>query len=149
MDKETPIEKIHPALITNEKMPPFPIGDLLGFRLIEIKEGISRVSFTAEARYANPMGTLHGGVLADITDAAMGMVVISTLKEGESFTTLEMKINFLRPFRTGSLIAEGKVINKGQTIVLVEAEVLDEKNRLIARANSTCMILKGEMARGR
>jgi uncharacterized protein (TIGR00369 family) len=107
------------------------------------------IEFVAEARHANPMGTLHGGILCDIADAAMGMAFASTLDEGETFTTLELKINFLKPVRTGRLVATGRIVKGGRTIGLVECDVVDEKERLVARASSTCMTLRGEEAKGR
>jgi len=107
------------------------------------------IELVAEARHANPMGTLHGGILCDIADAAMGMAFASTLDEGETFTTLELKINFLKPVWTGRLVATGRVVKGGRTIGLVECDVVDEKERLVARASSTCMTLRGEEANGR
>ena len=107
------------------------------------------IELVAEARHANPMGTLHGGILCDIADAAMGMAFASTLDEGETFTTLELKINFLKPVWTGRLVATGRVVEGGRTIGLVECDVVDEKERLVARASSTCMTLRGEEANGR
>ena len=62
----------------------------------------------AEEQHSNPMGTIHGGILCDLADAAMGIAFFSTLEPGESFTTLELKINFLRPFWTGKLVAHGE-----------------------------------------
>lgn len=95
------------------------------------------------------MGTLHGGVLCDIADAAMGIAYACTLKEDESFTTLEMKINFLKPVWKARLRAAGRVVKQGRTIGLVECDVTDDKQELVARASSTCMTLRGEQARGR
>ena len=95
------------------------------------------------------MGTIHGGVLCDVSDAAMGVAWASGLLEDETFTTIELKINFFRPFRTGKLIAEGKVLRRGRTVGYVECDVKDEEGRLIARAASTCMTLRGEQASGR
>lgn len=78
------------------KVPP-PIAELIGFTMVSMDAGQAVVEFEATERHANPMGTLHGGVLCDIADAAMGMACVSTLDEGETFTTLELKINFLKP----------------------------------------------------
>jgi uncharacterized protein (TIGR00369 family) len=100
-------------------------------------------------RHANPMGTLHGGVLCDIADAAMGMAWASELDEGESFTTLELKINFLKPVWNGRLRAEGRVMKRGKSVGLVECDVRDAKGDLVAHATSTVMTLRGESARGR
>jgi uncharacterized protein (TIGR00369 family) len=107
------------------------------------------VTFEAQERHANPMGTLHGGILCDIADAAMGMAYFSTLEEGESFTTLELKINYLRPFWTGRLVARGRVVQRGRTTGMAECDVEDDAGRLIARASSTCMTLRGDMAQDR
>jgi len=74
----------------------------------------------------------------------MGTAYLAGLEEGESFVTLELKINFLRPFWTGKLFAAGTVVNRGRTIGLAECEVTDERGRLIAKATSTCMTLRGE-----
>jgi uncharacterized protein (TIGR00369 family) len=95
------------------------------------------------------MGTIHGGILCDIADAAMGMSFFSTLEEGESFTTLELKMNYLRPFWTGTLVAHGKVISRGKSVGLTECRVVDGEGRLIAHATSTCMALRGNAAQGR
>jgi uncharacterized protein (TIGR00369 family) len=102
-----------------------------------------------EERHANPMGTVHGGILCDLADAAMGSAYFSTLDEGESFTTLELKINFLRPFWTGRLTAHGRVVSRGRTIGMTECGVEDADGRLIARATATCMTLRGDAAKGR
>jgi uncharacterized protein (TIGR00369 family) len=131
-----------------EAAPP-PIADLIGFTLAEVEPGRAVVAFDAAARHANPMGTLHGGVLCDIADAAMGMAYAATLDEGETFTTLELKINFLKPVRAGRLTATGRLVKGGHTVGLVECDVVDDKDRLVARASSTCMTLRGEQAAGR
>src|ERR1043166_3685230 len=120
------------------ELSPPPGARLIGFTLTAIQHGQAVVEFEATAQHANPMGTLHGGVLCDIADAAMGMAYASTLEEGETFTTLELKINFLRPFWTGKLYAEGRMIKEGRSIGLVECDVLDAQQRLVARASSTC-----------
>ena len=126
-----------------------PIATLIGFTLAAAEPGRAIIDFEATPRHANPMGTLHGGILCDIADAAMGMAYASTLEEGETFTTLELKINFLRPVWTARLRAAGQVVHKGRTIGLVECDISDEAERLVARASSTCMTLREEQAKGR
>jgi uncharacterized protein (TIGR00369 family) len=128
---------------------PAPIATLFGFTLKSVEPGQAVIDFEASQRYANPMGTLHGGVLCDIADYAMGFAYASTLEEGETFTTLELKINFLKPVWNAHLRAVGRVVKKGRTIGLVECDVTDEKQSLVARASSTCMTLRGKEARGR
>jgi uncharacterized protein (TIGR00369 family) len=126
-----------------------PVARLIGFRALEIGDGRAVATLTAGPQHANPMGTLHGGILCDIADAAMGMAFASTLAAEESFTTIELKINFFRPVWEAQLRAEGKVVRRGSTVGYVECEITDEGGRLIAKAASTCMALKGERAKGR
>jgi uncharacterized protein (TIGR00369 family) len=131
------------------KMNEVPIARLIGFEVGEIADGHAVVTLAAGPQHANPMGTLHGGVLCDIADAAMGMAFASTLAPGESFTTVELKINFFRPIWEARLRAEGKVIRRGSTVGYIECEITDESNRLVAKASSTCMVLRGDRAKGR
>ena len=130
------------------KFPP-PVAQLIGFEVERAENGESLATMVVEERHANPMGTIHGGILCDLADAAMGTAYFSTLEPGESFTTLELKINFLRPFWTGRLIARGRVVSRGRTVGMAECDVEDDEGRLIARATSTCMTLRGEAASGR
>ncbi|HEY6584891.1 MAG TPA: PaaI family thioesterase [Gaiellaceae bacterium] len=130
------------------RIPP-PVAELIGIEVLERGEGETVFKLEAEERHSNPMGTIHGGILCDLADAAMGMAFFSTLEDGESFTTLELKINYLRPFWTGTLLAHGKVVSRGKTIGLTECRIVDENDRLIAHATSTCMALRGAMAQGR
>src|SRR6476660_280705 len=94
-------------------MQPPAIATLIGFSLFSIEPGRAVIEFEAPEHHANPMGTLHGGVLADVADAAMGMAYASELAEGGTFTTLELKINFMRPVWTGKLQAEGRLLSGG------------------------------------
>jgi uncharacterized protein (TIGR00369 family) len=128
---------------------PAPIGKLLGLRLMRNGPHRATVEFDADERYANPMGTLHGGVLCDVADAAMGAAYLGSLVEGETFTTIELKINFLRPIWKGKLRAEARIVRSGQTIGLVECDIFDQQQRLVARASSTCMTLHGRLAKNR
>jgi uncharacterized protein (TIGR00369 family) len=135
--------------IIRDQLPLMPIAQLIGFKLVAIKSGEAVLDFTATDTHANPMGTLHGGVLCDIADAAMGIAYSSTLEDDESFTTLELKINFLRPVWKEKLRAVGKVIKRGNTVGLVECDVTNSSGALVARASSTCMVLRGKQASGR
>ena len=136
------------AMIRGEVEPP-PVARLIGFRMTAAEPGRTEFELEADERHANPMGTLHGGILCDLADAAMGTAYATQLEEGESFTTLELKINFLRPVWTGKLSATGRVVQRGRTVGLAECDVLDEGGRLVARASSTCLTLRGEAAKGR
>jgi uncharacterized protein (TIGR00369 family) len=125
------------------------IGKLIGFRLVAFGGGEATVELNSGPQHYNPMGTVHGGVLCDIADAAMGMAFASTLEAGQSFTTLELKINFLRPVWESNLQAKARVTSRGKTVGLVECDVIDANGRLMARASSTCLVLSGKMAEGR
>jgi uncharacterized protein (TIGR00369 family) len=127
---------------------PPPVASLIGFTLREVEPGRAVVDFEADARHANPMGTLHGGILCDVADAAMGMAYAATLGEGETFTTLELKINFLKPVWSGALVATGRMVKSGRTVGLVECDIVDDGGSLVARASSTCMTLRGAQAAG-
>ncbi|WP_216829829.1 PaaI family thioesterase [Alkalihalobacterium elongatum] len=142
------IEKIRDGKEHKEK-PKSPLGEVLGFHVVENKDGVAIVEYEADSCHTNPVGTLHGGVLCVIADEAMGAAYASTLKEGESLTTIELKVNYLKPVWKGKLTAVAKVTKNGNTIGLVEAEVTDEKGSLVAKVVSTFMRLKGEMAKGR
>ncbi|MCP5112928.1 MAG: PaaI family thioesterase [bacterium] len=126
----------------------FPLSELLGFHLTAVEPGEAVIELEARDRHSNPMGTLHGGVLATIADTSMAVAHSSLLPEGESGATIEMKINFLRPFWQGKLRATGKAIKHGRSLTYLESEVHDEDGALIARASSTCMTLRGEAAEG-
>jgi uncharacterized protein (TIGR00369 family) len=127
-----------------------PAAKLIGMRLVSYDpSGASQFEMDADERHWNPMGTLHGGVLCDLADAAMGFAFASMLAEGESFTTLELKINYLRPVRRDHLTATARVVSRGRTVGLVECEVTEGKGKLVARATSTCLVLRGDAATGR
>jgi uncharacterized protein (TIGR00369 family) len=125
--------------------PPPPIGRLLGFVLREIEPGHAVFEMETDERHHNPMGTLHGGIYCDLADASMGYAYAATLGEGESFTTVELKINSFRPVRRGKLTAEARVIKLGSTLGYVECDVKDDAGKLVAKAASTCMKLRQDL----
>lgn len=120
-----------------------PVAKLIGFRLTEIGEDRARMEMEAGPQHANPMGTLHGGVLCDLSDAAMGMAYASGISPEQSFTTVELKINYLRPVWNAHLTAEARVLRRGRSMALLECRVTDEQGRLVAFATSTCMVVEG------
>lgn len=128
---------------------PLPLGELLNMHAVEIAVGHAVFTLEGGPQHANPMGTIHGGVLTTLADSAMGIAFASTLADGETFTTLELKINFLRPVWSGTLTAVGRVLNAGRSVALVEAAITDANGRAVAHAISTCMILRGEQSAGR
>jgi uncharacterized protein (TIGR00369 family) len=122
----------------------FPVARLLGMEMKTLEPGCAVFEMRAEERHHNPMGTLHGGVYCDLADAAMGWAYGATLTEGEAFTTIELKINFLRAVRAAAVTAEARVVKAGATLGYVECEVKDEQGRLVAKAASTCLKLTGK-----
>jgi len=136
------------AIVAGDAEPP-PVAKLVGFAMTEVEPGRAVFEMDAGPQHSSPLGTVHGGIVCDLVDAAMGCSHASLLEEGETFTTLELKINFVKPVWRGHLVAEGKVIKSGRTIGLVEGRVTDESGSLVAYATSTCMTLRGEAARGR
>ena len=136
------------AIIAGNAEPP-PVAKLIGFEMTEIDPGRAVFELDAGPQHASPLGTVHGGIIVDLVDAAMGCAHASQLEEGETFTTLELKINFMKPVWKSHLVAEGKVLKAGRTIGLVEGRVTDDSGSLVAYATSTCMTLRGDAARGR
>lgn len=123
-----------------------PVAHLIGMNMAAVRPGCVVIELEAGKRHASPLGTVHGGILCAIADAAMGLAYATTLNETETFATVELKINFLRPVWQGRLRAEGKVISSGRNLGLVECDVTDQDQRLIVRGLSTCMTLRGEKA---
>jgi uncharacterized protein (TIGR00369 family) len=126
-----------------------PVGLLLGFEPVSMGDGEATIEMEAGPEHANPMGTLHGGVVCDLADAAMGTAYATSLDEGESFTTLELGVNFLRPVWDDRLTATASVVSEGRTVGLVECDVTNPDGKLVARLSSTCLTLRGDDAAGR
>ena len=124
------------------EIPPPPIARLVGFTAVSIEPGHAVFELEADERHHNPMGTLHGGIYCDLADAAMGYAYTASLGEGETVTTVELKINFFRPVRQGRLTAEARVVKAGSTLGYVECDVKDDAGKLVAKAASTCMKLR-------
>ncbi len=126
------------------ELPPPPIAVLMGMWITEVSEG--RVVFAAEpAEYHyNPLGTVHGGVMATLLDSALGCVVQSMLPAGISYTTVDLKVNYLRPItvKTGTVYCEGKIIYVGGRIATAEGRLTDGEGKLYAHGTTTCLILR-------
>lgn len=144
----TPYRSVPERIASGDLAPP-PIAQLLGFRLTNVGGDQAVIEMDAGPQHANPMGTLHGGVLCDLADAAMGMAYASGLAADETFTTLELKMNFLKPVWTGRLTATGVVVKRGKTIGMGQCDVLDAQGQLVSRSSCTMMTLRGDKAKGR
>jgi uncharacterized protein (TIGR00369 family) len=126
-----------------------PIARLIGFELKAIELGLSVMELDADKRHANPMGTLHGGVICDVADAAMGTAFATTLEDDETFTTLDLTAKYFKPVWDAKIRATARVTKRTRSLGLIECDVEDEKGSLVAKVFSTCMVLRGEDARGR
>lgn len=124
------------------KFPAPPIGRALGFRVSEVELGRVAFSYTPVFEHYNPLGTVHGGIAATLLDSVMGCCIHTTLKAGIGYTTVEIKVNYVRAMtdRTGPVRAEGKVINVGSRIGTSEGRLTDASGRLLAHGTTTCLI---------
>jgi uncharacterized protein (TIGR00369 family) len=125
------------------------VAELIGFSVEEISGGRAVGCLEVGPQHANPMGTMHGGVSCDLADAAMGTAFASTLAPDQSFTTMSLSINFFRPVWQARLRAEAHVVSRGKNVGYIECEVADQDGKQVAKASSTCFVLRGEHAKQR
>ncbi len=128
--------------IVDGRLPQAPFCQTLGFHLIEVEEGRAVFEGLPEFRHYNPISTVHGGFTATLLNSALGCAVFSTLAKGEAWTTLELKINYVRPITkdTGPVRAEGRIIHRGKTVATSQGDLKDLSGKLYAHATTTCMI---------
>jgi uncharacterized protein (TIGR00369 family) len=132
--------------IQSGELPPPPIAQLMGFDLLEVDEGHAVFGVTPAEYHYNPIGVVHGGLAATLLDSAMGCAVHSTLPEGTGYTTLELKVNYLRPLtaETGPVRCEADIIHVGGRVATAGARLVDAQDRLYAHATTTCMVFRPE-----
>ena len=118
-----------------------PIMATLGMKVVQFGDGSAALKMNVNKRFHNPMGTLHGGIMTDLADACMGIATMSTLDEDETFTTLELNMNFIRPVYEDELTAEARVLHRGRKVALVESVVRNREGKDVARGTATQMIL--------
>ena len=129
---------------------PPPIATTLGFELVDSGDHTATIEMLTDlAKHANPMGTVHGGVLCDIADAAIGTAHATTLGDGESFTSLDLQINFFRPVWNDRIRAIARPVHIGKSVSRYVCDILAGNGKLIAQVASTVMTLRGEKASGR
>jgi uncharacterized protein (TIGR00369 family) len=123
-------------------MPPPPIMATLGFTDFRPEPGRVVVEMPAAEFHYNPLGGVHGGVISTLLDTAAACAVHSTLAPGELYTSLDLTVKFLRPVTvdSGVLTCEGTVIQRGRRTALAQAQLTDERGKLVAHATSTCMV---------
>ena len=124
------------------RLPPAPIGSALDFRIVEVERGRVVFAGTPDARFLNPLGTVHGGYAATLLDSCMGCAVHSVLEPGQGYTTLEIKVNYVRAMtpQTGPVFAEGRVLHAGRQAATSEGFLRDAGGKLIAHGTTTCII---------
>ncbi len=132
--------KVYTAWKTRE--PPSPATKTLGITIKRLGKGRAWLEMHVDEHLHNLSGTMHGGVMGDIADAAMGIALATTLEPDEDFTTVEMKMSFLRPHIKGLLRAEGTLAKRGRRIAFTEAVLTNAKREVIARSSGTCLLLK-------
>lgn len=135
--------------IMRREAPGPPIAELIGFAPSHVEVGYAVMEMDGSRRHANPMGTMHGGVICDLADAAMGFAMSSTLEDDETFTTLDLTANFFKPVWNNHLRASATVTRRTRSLGFIECEITDESNSLVAKSFSTCMVLRGAEAKGR
>lgn len=119
-----------------------PIGDTLGFHLVEVEPGRVTLAGKPDRRSYNLLESVHGGWTASILDTAMALSTLSTLSAEQSFTTLDIRINYLRPVAGDSeLTARGRVVQGGRRIAYCEAGLQDASGKLLAHGTGSCLIL--------
>ncbi|MEO9590843.1 PaaI family thioesterase [Rhodopirellula bahusiensis] len=132
----------------SERFSDAPISRLVGFEVHpsefadgEPEAGQAVVDIKCGPQHHNPMGRVHGGLVSALADAAMGIAFGRTLLSSEDFSTIEMKVSFIRPIREGRLSAKAEVIQRGLRIGFVECQITDQRGKLVATASSTCTVL--------
>lgn len=124
-------------------VPLAPITETMNFKLVEVSEGRAVFAMTPAEYHYNPIGVVHGGVAATLLDSAMGCAINASLPTGTAYTTLELKVNYLRPLTmtTGQVRAEGTVVHLGRRMAVAEGRITDSSGKLYATASTTCLVM--------
>ena len=140
--------EVFKAMLSGQ-LPPPPISDTLDFILIDVEPGIAVFQGRPQRRHYNPLGSVHGGWFATLLDSAVGCAVHTTLPAGKSYTTLELKVNMVRPLteHVPLVRAEGKVIHAGRQVATAEGSIVGPDGKLYAHATTTCLIFDHPAAR--
>jgi len=128
--------------IVDGRLPRPPITETLGFDLAEVSPGFALFTMTPQFRHYNPIGTVHGGVAATLLDSCMSCAVQTTMEAGLGYTTLEIKVNMVRPIteKTGPIRAEGRSLHTGRRSATAEGKILDATGTLLAHGTTTCIV---------
>ena len=128
--------------IVDGRLPRPPITETLGFDLAEVSPGFALFTMTPQFRHYNPIGTVHGGVAATLLDSCMSCAVQTTIEAVLGYTTLEIKVNMVRPIteKTGPVRAEGRSLHTGRRSATAEGKILDAAGTLLAHGTTTCIV---------
>jgi uncharacterized protein (TIGR00369 family) len=139
----TPLEYLT-EMMPGGGIPKPPIGELMNIWGIEMQAGKAVFGAEAGEEHYNPLGVVHGGFLATLLDTAMSCAIFSSLGPGGMFSTLEIKVNYLRPLRadSGPVTCEGNAVHVGRTVATAEGRVVNEAGKLVATGTSTCMLFQ-------
>ena len=135
--------------LADGRTPPPPISSHIGLEFVSVAEGYVVMTAQPDESHYNPVGSVHGGFFATVLDSVCGCAVHSTLPAGVGYTSLEIKVSFLRPITagTGAVTAHGWVTRRGKTAAFAEADIRDSDGRVLATASSTCLIIHPGLAR--
>jgi uncharacterized protein (TIGR00369 family) len=133
------------GVMTGE-VPPSGMGQLMNFKLVEVSEGRAVFTIQPDECHYNGLGIAHGGLAATLLDSATGCAINTMMPAGKIFTTLEMKINYVRPMtrETGEVRCEANVIHVGGRIATAEGRIVDRAGKLYAHGTATCMLFRGQ-----
>jgi uncharacterized protein (TIGR00369 family) len=123
---------------------PIPYDGQMGFRLVSWSRDGAVVEADVDARFANPTGVVHGGVLMGLADSAMGLTVTGLLEGDQAGTNMDFQMRFLRPVKSGRLVATARVVRRGRRTLVLECDVSDSTGKLVARASSGFLALDGK-----
>lgn len=123
--------------------PPVAVAALLGMRAVVVEHGTVTFACDADPRFANPMGTVHGGIIATLLDSALGCAVQSVLPANTAYTTLGLEVKYLRAVSVdaGELLASATVVHAGRRQATAEGRLTDRDGRLLATATTTCLVM--------
>ena len=130
-------------LLTGEREPS-GMARLMNMRLVEVEEGRAVFAVEPDERHYNGLGIAHGGLAATLLDSALGCAINTVMPAGRVFTTLEMKINYVRPMRreTGEVLCEATVLHAGSRVATAEGQIVDAAGKLYAHGTATCMLFR-------
>lgn len=129
------------AMIKAGKRNPPPVSRLIGFRIAKVQKGRAVLTLRTREAHRNFNGTVHGGILCDLSDAAMGAAFISAVRPDQTGVTVEFKISFFKAVFAGDFLkATARILSHGRSLYFLECEIRNSKDQLIAKAASTCKI---------